>query len=278
MTDHFHSPDNMRFNFRTCQGTTFRSRQQSDAYKNPRMTADIRDRIRQRLAELGKTPRKASLEAGMSADAIRGIFRNPDSSPSVETIEKLAAALETTADWLAFGDETRPDTQSEATPSDRQIISIPLVGIAEAGAFREVIEYDDAEPEYLFAERDPDFPKARMFAMKVAGDSMNDATPPILPGSRVICVDFDETGLPLADGMLVVIERSKEEGRILEWSVKEVEIYDDRVEYHPRSTNKGHKPIVVPYEADPEDTKTIRVMGLVRSINYAVPTSRSKRR
>jgi SOS-response transcriptional repressor LexA len=270
----------MRFNFRTCQGSIFRSEAEADAYKNPRMAADIRDRIRQRLDELKKSPRKASLDAGLSADAIRGIFRNPDSSPSVGTIEKLAAALETTADWLAFGDEKQvfDVVALEATPSDGQIISIPIVGIAEAGAFREVIEYNDVEPEYLFAERDPDFPRARMFAMKIAGDSMNDAEPPILPGSRVICVDFDETGLPLAEGMLVVIERSRDEGQMLEWSIKEVEIHEDRVEYCPRSTNKGHRPIVVPYNADPEDTRMIRVMGLVRSINYAVPTSRSKRR
>ncbi|HEV2557280.1 MAG TPA: S24 family peptidase [Microvirga sp.] len=194
--------------------------------------------------------------------------------------ERYGRAFKINPGWLltGHGDPGRGylSETSEILPSERKLRSVPIVGRVAAGVFREVIEYDDDEPQYLFAERDEEFPDARMFALVVEGDSMNDATPPILEGSRVVCVDFEETGLPLTDGLLVVVERTTDGGMVREWSVKEVEYHADRVEYHPRSRNKRHRPIVVAHDAGAEDSE-VRVLGVVRQINYSVPI-RPKRR
>src|SRR5690606_36059885 len=171
---------------------------------------------------------------------------------NADTAKVYAKAFKTSAALLLTGDATEPGS-SEVVPTERKIIPIPVIGAVEAGIFREVTEFDDEEPEMIFDERDPEFPKARMMVFKVQGDSMNAAEPPIWPGSRVICVDFEETGLPLTDGMTVVIERTLDGGLAREWSVKEVEYYEDRVEYHPRSTNPKHKPIVVPHDSEADD-------------------------
>ncbi|MEL6758433.1 MAG: helix-turn-helix transcriptional regulator [Pseudomonadota bacterium] len=65
----------------------------------------IRDRILERLEVLDLSMRKASLDAGLGETAIRDLIRNPDQTPSMRTVIKLSAALETSVDWLIHGAE-----------------------------------------------------------------------------------------------------------------------------------------------------------------------------
>ena len=78
----------------------------------------LHDRIRERLNETGKTPRKAGLDGGLSPDAIGKMLKNPSQSQTLETIYKLAVGLNTTAEWLAFGLETQTEHVSDgSTPA-----------------------------------------------------------------------------------------------------------------------------------------------------------------
>lgn len=154
---------------------------------------------------------------------------------------------------------------------------IPVVGRVEAGTFREVDDIADLahDPEYVFDEPDPDFPQAKRVAFLVQGDSMNAAVPPLLEGYRVVCVDFEDAGIPLSDGMTVVVQRTRDGGLIREWSVKEVEMREDEIAFVPRSTNPRHKPIVVPLDPDPEDAVKVEVIAIARSVNAAIPRYRT---
>lgn len=64
-------------------------------------------RIDRRLSALGITENAASVKAGLSRDAIRSVRRNiangRQRGVSTETVQKLAPALETTAEWLING-------------------------------------------------------------------------------------------------------------------------------------------------------------------------------
>ncbi|WP_291975484.1 S24 family peptidase [Chelatococcus sp.] len=259
---------------RICQRDNDRSAFLLGAGKFPCMENDVRSRIQRRLDKLGISMRAASLKAGMSTDAIRDLFRKDSMSPSLRTIERLAVALETSAEWLAFGsgdeDDPGPGARPVPTPRFQQIV---VAGPVQAGWFREIDEFSQEEPETLYDEPDPEFPQARLVAFAVHGDSMNAASPPIPDGSRVICVDFEDTGLTIADGMIVVVERTKEDGSLREWSVKEVEFFPDRVEYRPRSTNPKHKPIVVSNDPDADDG-SVRILALVRRVTMPVPRAR----
>lgn len=194
--------------------------------------------------------------------------------------EKYAAAFRVSAGWLLTGEGKGPGAKlsaaSEVRPATAKAIAIPVVGKTEAGAFREVAEYDDSEPEYVFDEHDPEFPRARMLAFDVVGDSMNEADPPILPGARVVCVDFEDTGLPAVDGMIVVVERTQDSGQTREWSVKEVQAEADRTVFLPRSSNKRHKPIVLLDNPDADPGEQVRVLALVRSVVYGVASGRRR--
>lgn len=66
---------------------------------------NIRDRIRQRLDALGKSPRAASLEAGLNTHFLQKYLspKNPNHSIKVENLQALAPVLETTPEWLLSG-------------------------------------------------------------------------------------------------------------------------------------------------------------------------------
>lgn len=64
----------------------------------------LADRIRFRLEQLGKTERKASLEAGLSDSFLRNIRERKSLSPRIDTLEKIAHVLQTTAHWLISGE------------------------------------------------------------------------------------------------------------------------------------------------------------------------------
>jgi len=193
---------------------------------------------------------------------------------SPEDAEKYARAFRVAHSWLvtgkgdpkAGGDEVPPQLK----PADVSLGRYVVAGKVAAGSFREVDEYSDEEPVKIEAPADMKYPDARRIAFQIEGDSMNKAKPPMLEGGYVLCVDFDdlENRVPLRDGMKVVVERTKLGGQLREWSVKEVELYEDRVEFHPRSDNPHHKPIVVPRNYEPEDGTEVRILALVRSVHY----------
>lgn len=160
-----------------------------------------------------------------------------------------------------------------------RLVPVPIVGKVEAGAFREVDDLEDTgeEPELIFEEPDPDFPRARRVAFTVQGDSMNAAVPPLLDGYRLICVDFEDADVPLSDGMTVVVQRTRDGGLTREWSVKEVEMGETEISFCPRSTNPRHKPIVVPIDAEPDDSIVVQVIAIARSVSASIPRFRIKK-
>jgi SOS-response transcriptional repressor LexA len=251
------------------------------------MTDPVRDRIALRLKETGKTPRAASLDSGMGSTAIRDIFRRPENSLTLDTLKKLAVGLETTPEWLIFGTDklgafgeqrldraAHPGTSlSEVTMIAEKMVPVPIVGDVEAGAFREAPEFDADDIEYVTDYPDREYPHARRIGFRVRGDSMNDLKPrPMLEGDKVIGLDFHdiEGQIVLREGLVVVVEQTRDGGHTREWSVKQMEIYEDRYEFCPRSTNKKHKAIVVPNKVfrDPseDDGRQVRILALVRRV------------
>ncbi|MCA8902081.1 MAG: hypothetical protein KDA53_12610 [Hyphomonas sp.] len=62
-----------------------------------------KDRLRQRLADIGKNHTTASEEAGREAQFLKGVFRNRDQSVTLDSFLRLADAAETTPEWLLTG-------------------------------------------------------------------------------------------------------------------------------------------------------------------------------
>lgn len=147
--------------------------------------------------------------------------------------------------------------------------AVKVAGVAEAGMFREVDDLNQDEAPSLSLPADERFSNARQFLVDVAGDSMNNLRPrPILPGDRALCVAYEDVAseAPLRDGMVVVVERTRDAGQYREWSIKQIEIYKDRTEFHPRSTNPRHKAIVVEHNTSADTGQGVEIIGLVRRV------------
>jgi phage repressor protein C with HTH and peptisase S24 domain len=171
-----------------------------------------------------------------------------------------------------FGEEAPAgDVRQVFTP---QLMPVLVNGKLAAGVFREVDDFDQSEPERVWEPPDERFPNARRMAFDVEGDSMNDLKPrPIMGGDRLICVSFEDVAdqVRVRDGMIVVVERTRDGGHTREWSVKQVELYEDRTEFHPRSTNPNHKPIIIKRDAKADDGVVVAIIGLVRAVRNEFP-------
>jgi hypothetical protein len=71
--------------------------------------------------------------------------------------------------------------------------------------------------------------------------------------------------------MVVVVQRTRDGGHLREWSIKQIEFYEDRIEFHPRSTNSKHKPIVVPHDYQADEGTAIEIIGLLRMTMTSYP-------
>lgn len=244
-------------------------------------------RIDRRLAKLKLSDNAASKKAG-KPDAIRNARRALDAPNrqgiTLSTLEALAGALETTVAWLA--DETGPeeagDVRPPATSTDAQLrnelsqvdlgelVPVKIAGKVKAGEFIAIEDLGDwEEPEEFLDTRDPRFPHARHLGFEVEGDSMNALKPrPIQDGDRLSALAYEDIAdrYPLRDGMIVVVERTRHGGHEREWSVKQLEIYEDRMEFHPRSTNPRYKPIVIKRDSLADDGVTVEIIAIVRRL------------
>ena len=160
-------------------------------------------------------------------------------------------------------------TGPELVAVERLPVRMQSGGTVEAGAFRPIDEFGDDIPEPIEGLPEAGFERTPHYYFDVAGDSVNDLKPrPIMQGDRVIALDYESLHgrVPLRDGMVLIIEQTINDGLLRERSIKQLEMYEDRHEFHPRSTNKKHKPIVVIHDMEPEDGKMTRVLAWVRRV------------
>jgi hypothetical protein len=196
---------------------------------------------------------------------------------SRKAAEKYGELFGAKAGWILFGDGVDADGAlpvSEVSPIRSGMVAGRVAGKVEAGAFREVDEFDQSEAVEIALPRDEKFPNARQLVFDVAGDSMNDLRPrPIFPDDRLVCISYEDVGhmVELRSGMVVVVERTRDGGHFREWSVKQLELFPDRAEFHPRSTNTKHKPIIVRPDHEADDGVTVRVIALVRRVMNEMP-------
>ncbi|WP_165602301.1 XRE family transcriptional regulator [Methylobacterium indicum] len=255
------------------------------------LAALIAQRILERSNELGLD--LDDIEARIEKPkSIRFFFERlntaDDQKIDISLLNAIAKPLHTTAAWLltGIGRETPglpAETASgppkldgpsgdEVAPSESRLVEAAYGGIVEAGTFREVDEFSDVAPPRAAAIADPEYPYARMVIFEVRGDSMNAYDPPITSKTQITGLDFESLGnrVPMFPGMVVVIERTRDGGHLRELSVKQLEIFEDRYEFHPRSTNPKHKPIVVPHDMGPEDGQSVRLLAWVRQVTQKI--------
>lgn len=224
--------------------------------------------IKKGLEKPGKKKGDLAAALGRAPSAVSSLLKG-DREIKAHEIAIIADYLEVQPPGPASHSATLSPTSTVAPVSGNRM-QVVMAGIVEAGAFREFDDANQDEPETITTDADPRWPKARHFAVRVAGDSMNACQPiPILDGAIVVCVDYSDiaSSYPLRDGMKVVIQRVRDGGHLREWSIKQIEVQDDRYIFHPRSTSTRHKPIIVTTDLEADDGTTVSVLGWVRRID-----------
>jgi len=218
----------------------------------------LQRRVRERMAlkELKAAPLAESL--GLNNSFIRDILRGKTRSPSAENIAKLAAALDTTPAYLQ-GEIDEPELTSRKPVSIR---GIPYRGEVAAGIWIEVGEGVLEPDEWLPINPLPQFPEGSVYCLTVRGDSLDKIAG---PGTTLVCVDLNESGIGFRDGDLVIVERSKAQGGLLEMTAKRVRAVRGGFELYPESTNPKWQPVTFPSRSD-TDGETVRVIARVEYI------------
>ncbi|MGO8422299.1 LexA family protein [Rhizobium ruizarguesonis] len=209
---------------------------------------------------------------GMSQTGLaKALGLHPSAINKVVSGKRQLKSHEVAGAAVYFGEEA---PQTELVPVTTGPVAARVAGVVEAGTFREVDEFDQSEPIEVMLPRDEKFPNARQLLFDCSGDSMNDLRPrPIFPGDRLVCISYEDVQhlVELRSGMVVVVERTRDSGHFREWSVKQLELFGDRAEFHPRSTNPKHKPIVIQRDHDADDGVSVQVIALVRRVMNEMP-------
>lgn len=201
------------------------------------MSDSLIERIDKRLEELRTNRTAASVAAGLGRTFIRDLARGKGANPSIDSLRKLAVALK-----LSVEDLTTDTESATLPPQEVAINQLVVMGTIEAGQFRDITlaDQDEEDREVINVARDPRFPRARQYALKVSGDSMDELFP---DRSYVTVVDFWDSGLEPKDGLVVHVERRIADTHLVETTLKEIKRQGAEVILVPRSSNAKHKPI-----------------------------------
>jgi SOS-response transcriptional repressor LexA len=217
---------------------------------------DLLERLRQRLADLNISPRRASLEANLGPDAIRDLERNPDQSPRLTTIDALAKSLEVAPEWLAYG------SGSEAALTRADHASIPIRGEVAAGQWLNV--------EFLPRPEDmerapiaftPEWPRAAQYCLRVKGSSINRRAS---DGDLLRCIDIGLTGLRPQSGDLVIAQQSRLDGSEIEVTAKIYRCVGSTITLEPDSTDERHVSITI--DQVDSDSTCVSIIAIVDMI------------
>jgi transcriptional regulator with XRE-family HTH domain len=231
-------------------------------------------RLEEARIEKDWSRKELSRQSGLPYTNINKYLDGKIAQPRGEVMEILAKTVGKSLLWLRDG-LAQEDEATVSLVRDRLTVAA-IAGRVEAGAFREVDDFDQSEPRLIQVLPDEQFPRARQLAFDVSGDSMNALKPrPILDGDRIVGPAYEDISdeLVLRDGMVVVVERSRDGGHFREWSVKQLVLLQGRTEFHPRSANPRYKPIIVERDMFADDGTQIQIICIVRRIINDLPIS-----
>lgn len=213
---------------------------------------EVHDRLTIAREHAGyRTAGEAAQALGVKAQTYYA-HENGNSGLRASVAANYARKFKVSLDWLLTGrGEMSPDG---AIPYEIEVAGLPLLGSIQAGHWIEITDAQEgAHTEMVPVVRDPRFPHAKQYALRVVGDSMDLDYP---DGSIVTCVDFAESGLALGEGMIVHVERQRAGGQLVEITLKAVQIKrGGEIVLVPRSSNPRWTP--VPLRGSNSDTEVI---------------------
>lgn len=174
-------------------------------------------------------------------------------------IQALDVEAPTIANDNRYGRSLLPAPESKARAG-----VLRIAGEVAAGVWREVDLEAAAEYGDMQAIVDPRYPEREQFLLIVRGTSLNRIAS---DGDFLHCVGIIGSGVEIQPGDLVIVERSKDEGGLVETTAKRVQRLNGTYELHPQSTDPQFQtPVVIP-EDYVDEFESIRIIAKVLLIS-----------
>jgi SOS-response transcriptional repressor LexA len=178
----------------------------------------------------------------------------------VRAADKYAKAFRVSEGWLLTGEGKGPDG-SESVNLERiasPIGAVPVTGKVAANTWLSVEDMDFGYDDIEYVPSASGYPVELQFALKVEGNCLNKIAN---HGDRLICLDIAKTGIQTEDGDLVIVERSRFEGQMIERTAKRLRRTADGYELWPESTDPAHQEPITLRRSDTGDD--VRIIGKV---------------
>lgn len=217
--------------------------------ENAQLAAEIRAWMNRVMKKYDLTPTTWALKAGVARTTIaRPLKEGYEFVTSSRTLAKLAAAV-----------DDDPPPMVNHRPAKLDPLYLPVRFRVQAGHW---IEVDVAEQEYPAPPRavapDPAYSAWPQWLELVVGDSVDRE---IQPGSYAHVVDAIDMGYAPQAGDFVVVERRRDNGRLRERSIKQVQMRRGSIELWPCSHNPAwDRPLDLTH---PEEGVEVEIVGLV---------------
>ena len=244
----------------------YRSLALTNTVKIPHMseqqTISIRDailkRVDERLEALQMTQRSAEMKAFGKPDVIRN-WRRKVVLPRIDTLMQLAPALETTVEWLLSGDSTVYAPASDLTPLEQNIDSVRVTGRVAANSWMDVDEMDFSYEDIQHVPSASGYPAKVQFGLVVDGNCLNKIA---RHGDVLVCLNIIATNTEVHPEDLVIVERSRYGGQMIERTAKRLRQTADGFELWPESTDPSHQePIRLNGKTNADED--VRIIGKV---------------
>lgn len=224
-----------------------------------RAMQSVGDRIKEARQLAGKTQADLARACEVSRAAV-SLWEASTSTPTQDNLEKCALYLKVDFYWLMTGKSAPSISPTQSLAGETSVSGVPVVGTVEAGAWREV-EPSEAEPsEYVPMPEDPRYKAFPRYAVRVNGDSVDLEIP---DGGYAVYVDVADVGKEPADGQLVVAERIRHQGGLIETTIKQYRLNGRGAELWPCSSNPKHGSAISLRPSRRGDDIEVRVKGIV---------------
>jgi SOS-response transcriptional repressor LexA len=191
--------------------------------------------------------------SGVPYDSVNKYMRGDIDKPRGNTLERLAVALDTTRLFLQEG-----LTDPKALPTK----PIPIRGEVAAGIWLEAGDLNLEPESFLPFNPAPRFPDGSVYCLTVRGDSMDKTAP---EGATLVCVDIYAAGIEIRDRDMVIVERQREQGGLIEVTAKRVRQVPGGYELMPESTNPRWQPYFLASASKTAD-EVVRVIARVEYV------------
>ena len=192
----------------------------------------------------------------------RGAVGNWELGKGIKTanLQRIAEEFGVSFEWLTTG---RGDPLNGAlTTSVTKSVQpgpLPIRGVVEAGSWQDVESWGAEDmPEYVPSAGE--YPLDWQMAFVIHGESVNRTA---RDGEQVVCLDLIKSGVDIQHDDLVIVERSRFGGQMIERTAKRVRQTASGIELWPDSTHPEHQtPIAYRPNGDPEHN-SVRIIAKV---------------